>query len=179
VLVLAAGLARWVDGRDGSVGGEPWWAVTQLTLLGAVVALVGLVLGIRRDARHRGTVTVSLVLSTVGALGLVAAGVGDTTSWPFAAALGLFDLGVASAWAALAAAHQVSWLEPALVLAGVAVIGVSLDLLPVAAALLAGALAQSPGPAAADLSRGTAPRSASRPRPGGPRPRSRRPPGQG
>ena len=56
----------------------------------------------------------------------------------------LFVLGVVGALAALAVARQVSWLEPALALAGFAAIVGDLDLLPLGAALLAGAVAKAP-----------------------------------
>jgi hypothetical protein len=53
-LLLGYGLLRWVDGRDGSQGSEPWWTVGHLAFLGAVVAFVALVAGVRRVAEQRG-----------------------------------------------------------------------------------------------------------------------------
>ena len=155
-LLLVCGLLRWVDGRDGDLGSEPWWTVGHLALLGAIVAFVALVAVVRRMAVHRAGVTAALVAAAVGGAGMAVTVAGDISGWVDRSldlpgpALDLlpvtFVLGVVGALAALAAARQVSWLEPALALAGFAAIVVDLDLLPVGAALLAGAVAKSPVP---------------------------------
>ena len=134
-LLLAAGVLRWLDGRDGDLGSEPWSTATHVAFLGAVVAFVALVAGVRRVASRSGAVTVALVAASLGAVG---------TALDIPGGLALFVLGVVGALAALAAARQVSWLEPVLALAGFAAIVVDLDLLPLGAALLAGAVAKSP-----------------------------------
>jgi hypothetical protein len=153
-LLLVYGLLRWVDGHDGSHGSEPWWTVGHLAFLGAVVAFIVLVAGVRRVAEHRGAVTAALVAAAVGGAGMAVVIAGDLSSWadrtldlpgPLLDVLPpVFVLGVVGALAALAAARQVSWLEPALALAGFAAIVVDLDLLPLGAALLAGAVAKAP-----------------------------------
>jgi hypothetical protein len=155
-LLLACGLLRWVDGRDGNLGSEPWWAVGHLAFLGAIVAFVALVGVVRRMAIHRAGVTAALVAAAVGGAGVAVTVAGDIFAWadrspgpsgPLLVLLPVtFVLGVVGALAALAAARQVSWLEPALALAGFAAIVVDLDLLPVGAALLAGAVAKPPVP---------------------------------
>jgi hypothetical protein len=157
VLLLGYGLLRWADGHDGSHGTEPWWTAGHLAFLGAVLAFVALVAGVRRVAQHRGAATAALVAAAAGGAGIAMLLAGDIWSWadgaidlpgPLLDALpALFVLGVVGALAALAAARQVSWLEPALALTGLAAIVVDLDLLPFGAALLAGAVAKAPAPA--------------------------------
>jgi hypothetical protein len=153
-LLLAAGALRWIDGHDGSLGSEPWWTGAHLVFLAGVAALVTLVADVRRVAQHRAAVTAALVVAVIGAAGIAVVVAGEVSSWS-AGALGLpgvnpdvlptlFAVGVVGALTALAAARQVSWLEPALALLAFTAIAVDLDLLPLAAALLAGALAQAP-----------------------------------
>ena len=139
-LLMASALLRWLDGRDGTLGGEPWWTLSHLALGGALVAFVAVVAGVRRVAARRGLVTVALVGSALGALGVALGTPG---------AFAVFVLGVVGALAALAAARQVSWLEPALALAGFAAVAGDLDLLALGAALLAGAFAKAPAAAGA------------------------------
>ncbi len=153
-LLLAGGLLRWADGRDGEIGGEPWWTLGNVAYLGAVVALVALVAGVRRIAQRRASVTVALGAAVAGGLavaGLIAGEISSRADDKLAPLGGILEvlsillvLGVVGAWAALATAHQVSWLEPALATAGFAVVLVDLDLAMVAAALLASAVARSP-----------------------------------
>ena len=143
-LLLLAGLLRWVDGRDGAHGSEPWWTVAHLTFLGAVVALVALVADVRLVAVHRGAATLALGVASVGATALAVAMAADLPgSWPDVLT-GVFALGVVGALSALAWSRQVSRLEPAIALLGFAAIVVDLDLLPLGAALLAGAVAKAP-----------------------------------
>ena len=145
-LLLLSGVLRWVDGRDGSHGSEPWWTVAHVAFVGAVVALVALVADVRRVAVHRGAATLALGLASVGAAGLAVAWVADLPEpWP-EVLTALFALGVVGALTALAWSRQVSVLEPALALLGFAAIVVDLDLLPLGAALLAGAVAKAPVP---------------------------------
>ena len=153
-LLLASGALRWVDGHDGSLGSEPWWTLWHLTFLAAVAALVALVADVRRVAELRSAVTAAVV----GFLAIAVLVAGDVSPWPDRApdlpglvsgvmsdVLPLvFVLGVVGALAALATARQVSWLEPTLALLAFAAIAVDLDLLTLAAALLAGAVAQAP-----------------------------------
>ena len=134
-LLLGAGALRWLDGRDGSVGDQPWLIGTHAALLAAMVAFVALVAGARGVAANRGAVTVALVASAVGSVGTVLDVAGGFV---------LFVLGVVGALAALAATRQVSWLEPVLARAGFAAVVLDLDLLPLGAALLAGAVAKAP-----------------------------------
>ncbi|MBF4766963.1 hypothetical protein ISU10_04200 [Nocardioides agariphilus] len=137
-LLLAAALMRWADGRHGDLGDQPWTALAHLAFGGALLAFVAVAAGVRRVAAHRRIVTVAVVGAALGVLG-VALG----TPGGFA----VFVLGVVGTLAALAAARQVSWLEPALALAGFAAVAGDLDLLALGAALLAGAFAQAPAPA--------------------------------
>jgi hypothetical protein len=143
-LLLLAGGLRWVDGRDGSHGSEPWWTFGHLAFACAVVALVALVADLRRVAVHRGAASVALGVASVGATALAVAMTADLPGpWPDVLT-GLFALGVVGALSALAWSRQVSRLEPALALLGFAAILVDLDLLPLGAALLAGAVAKAP-----------------------------------
>jgi len=138
-LLLLAGALRWVDGRDGSLGDQPWRTFGDLVLLAALAAFVALVAGVRRVARHRGAATGALVATALGAVGaVVLPGPADEVSAAVVA------LGLVGSLAVLARDHRVSWLEPALATVGFAAVIADRDLLVVAGALLASAVVQPP-----------------------------------
>jgi hypothetical protein len=180
ILVIAYGSARWLDGLDGSKGPGPAWTVGHLFFLAALglfgVAMVGLA------ALHRTVVArVSAVAGIVGAVAMarvvvvdiiVAWGAADRAEmereYPryddfpglpsgFGDVLDrvggvLFPLGLLVLLVLLAVRRRLPWWSPVAAVVGFVAILASLDLLPLAGALLLLALA----PAARDTSRSPA-----------------------
>ncbi|GAA3390761.1 hypothetical protein [Cryptosporangium minutisporangium] len=161
VLMLGYGLVRLLDGLDGSHGPGPAWTIGHLLFLAALVYFGLVALDLRRRAPGR-IATAALVATLLGLVAFVRVvivdlivgfgaadraemnvrydeyeTVADTVLDPLAP---LFPLGLLVLLILLAVARQAPWWSPVLTLGGFAAITAELDLLPVGALLLLGAL---------------------------------------
>ncbi|SHN74712.1 hypothetical protein [Cryptosporangium aurantiacum] len=161
LLLLGYGLVRLVDGLDGSHGPGPAWTIGHLLFLAALVGFGAVTLDLRRRI---GSLPALLTTVAVG-LGLLAfakvvivdliVGFGaadraemnlryrdyETPADPALDFVGmLFPLGLVVLLALLAVAGRTAWWSPLLALGGFVVLTIELDLLPLGALLLLGAL---------------------------------------
>lgn len=167
-LVTAYGLARLIDGIDGSKGPGPAWTIGHLFFLVALALFGVAMVGLWRERRRWFTVA-ALVAGIVGVVAMarvvvvdivVARGAADRAEmereYPtyddfpglpdglggVLDAVGgvLFPLGLVVLLVHLAAVRRLPWWSPVLATAGFAVILATLDLLPLAGVLLLVAL---------------------------------------
>jgi hypothetical protein len=162
LLVTAYGVARLIDGLDGSKGPGPAWIIGHLFFLAALAAFVVIMVDLRRKRPGR-TALIACVAGVAGAVAmarvvvvdiLVAWGAADRAemernyaTYEFAgqdvldeAGGVLFPLGFVVLLVLLAAGRRLPWWSPVVAVAGFATILLSLDLLPLAGALLLVAL---------------------------------------
>jgi hypothetical protein len=167
-LVTAYGLARLIDGIDGSKGPGPAWTIGHLFFLVALALFGVAMVGLWRE-RRRWFTSAALVGGIVGAVAMARVVVVDiVVAWGAADraemereypkyddfpglpdglggaldAVGgvLFPLGLVVLLVHLAVVRRLPWWSPVLATAGFAVILATLDLLPLAGVLLLVAL---------------------------------------
>lgn len=168
VLVTAYGLARLIDGIDGSKGPGPAWTIGHLFFLVALASFGVAMVGLWRE-RRRWFTSAALVGGVVGAVAMARVVVVDiVVAWGAADraemereypkyddfpglpdglggmldAVGgvLFPLGLVVLLVHLAVVRRLPWWSPVLATAGFAAILATLDLLPLAGVLLLVAL---------------------------------------
>lgn len=168
LLVTAYGVVRLIDGLDGSKGPGPAWTIGHLLFLAALALFKVAMVGLWRESRTW-LATLALVVGVTGAVAMARGVVVDiVVAWGAAdraemernyarydfppGDLGgiLFPLGLLVLLVVLVVARRLPWWSPVLALAGFAAILATLDLLPLAGALLLAALARgtsrSPAP---------------------------------
>jgi MYXO-CTERM domain-containing protein len=173
LLVAAYGIVRLIDGLDGSKGPGPAWTIGHLFFLAALALFAVAMVGLWRR-RRTWLATAALVGGVIGVVAMARVVVVDIiVAWGAADRAGmereyaryddfpglpdgfgdvldeaggvLFPLGLVVLMVGLAAARRLPWWSPVLAVGGFATILVTLDLLPLAGALLLGAFLPARG----------------------------------
>ncbi|MCU7727581.1 hypothetical protein ODJ79_28010 [Actinoplanes sp. KI2] len=152
LFLLAYGVLRWIDGRDGHHHkGSLAWNVGHLAFLASMVTFALLAVALyRRATLGRRTALVAAAVAVFGAGGMIWVIIGDL-SRSFAATYPLpdvlqpivpigFVLGMIGLLSLQVAAGRVPVWSPMLFFAGYTAISINLDLLPLAALLILGAM---------------------------------------
>lgn len=165
LLLLAYGICRWFDGRDGDRGDGWAWNVGHVCFLLSVLLFTVLAVTLRRVSNHRAVATAALVAVVTGAACFTWVIIGDLfdafrREWPLPDPLGaigpsLFTLGMLTLLVSEVVARRLAWWSPVLFLLGFVAISVDLDWLPVAAVLITSATVPLARPVAAAPSRVT------------------------
>jgi hypothetical protein len=143
-LMLFYGLCRWADGRDGDRGNGFAWDLGHVAFFIAFVLFIVLAFGLRQwERRPRALIDTATAAAVFGALCFLWVIIGDLfDGWPslpgWLQVVGplLYELGTLAVLVRLVVARRLPWWTPVLVLVGFAAIPVSLDLLPVASAVI-------------------------------------------
>jgi hypothetical protein len=144
-LMLGYGIARWIDGWDGSRHNGPAWTIGHTMFFLAMVLFAVQAAGLARLARDRPAVAVPALAATVfGAACFLWVIVGDLFSGfdhPLPSLLenagpALFVIGMVTLLALQSVSRRLPWWSPAAFLVGFVATSVDLDLLPFAAALI-------------------------------------------
>jgi hypothetical protein len=149
VLLFAYGVLRLIDGLDGHHGPGLPWNVGHTLFLAAIVLLVVLGLGLRRVLRPRPgaprwIADLSVVATVLGAIPFLWVTLTDLfrrlphLDGPLKnGGPALFEVGLFGLLVLLAAQRRLPFWTPALVLIGFLAIPINLDLIPVAAVIVA------------------------------------------
>jgi len=159
LFMLAYGVLRWIDGLDGHRKGGPAWDLGHLAFLASMVTFVLLAVALyRRATLGKPTAVVAASVAVFGSGCMIWVILGDLSSsfadrWPLPGALQTagpiaFVLGMIGLLSLQVAAGRLPVWSPMLFFVGYTAISINLDLLPLAAALLLGALAPLGRPAA-------------------------------
>ena len=164
LFLLAYGVLRWIDGLDGHRTGGAAWDVGHLAFLASMVTFVLLAVALyKRATLARRTSFAAVVAAVFGSACMIWVIIGDlspafgdrrplpgqlATAGPIA-----FVLGMVALLSLQVAAGRLPVWSPMLLFLGYTAITVNLDLLPVAALLMLGALAPLARAAAARGSR--------------------------
>jgi hypothetical protein len=144
-LMLGYGIARWIDGLDGSRHNGPAWTIGHTMFFLAMVLFAVQAVGLARLARDRLAIAVPAVAATVfGAACFLWVIVGDLFpgfDHPLPALLenagpALFVIGMVTLLGLQSFARRLPWWSPAAFLVGFVATSIQLDLLPFAAALI-------------------------------------------
>jgi len=152
LFMLAYGVLRWIDGLDGHRKGGPAWNLGHLAFLASMVTFVLVAAALfRRATLARRTAVVAVTSAVSGAACMIWVIIGDLSAtfrdrWPLPGALETlgpicFVLGMVALLSLQVAAGRLPVWSPVLLFLGYTAITVSLDLLPLAALLMLGALA--------------------------------------
>ena len=165
LLLLAYGLARLIDGRDGVHGPGPAWTIGHLLFLAGLLSYAAVLVGLYRIAAGRGGTArivagTTLAVAYVGLAGFVQTVLIDLwvglnaadragmsrlydqhDGLPVLTTLGpLFQVGLLILLVRIALAQRSLWWSPVALLLGNVALTVNLDLLPVGALLFLVAL---------------------------------------
>ena len=144
-LMLGYGIARWIDGLDGTRHNGPAWTVGHTMFFAAMVLFGVVAAGLARRAPDRLAVALPALIATLaGAACFLWVITGDLFSsfdHPLPSLLGnggpaLFVIGMVTLLGLQSFAHRLPWWSPAAFLAGFVATSADLDLLPFAAALI-------------------------------------------
>ena len=152
LLMLAYGVLRWIDGLDGHRKGGPAWDLGHLAFLASMVTFVLIAAALfRRATFARRTAFVAVASAVFGSACMIWVIAGDLSAgfrdrWPLPEPLQsagpvCFVLGMVALLSLHVAAGRLPVWSPMLLFLGYTAITVNLDLLPVAALLMLGALA--------------------------------------
>ena len=151
LFLLAYGVLRWIDGLDGHRKGGPAWDLGHLAFLASMVTFVLLAVALcRRATLARRIALVAAAAAVLGSGCMIWVILGDLSAsfqdrYPLpdllqtAGPIG-FVLGMIGLLSLQVAAGRLPVWSPMLFFAGYTAISVNLDLLPVAALILLGAL---------------------------------------
>jgi hypothetical protein len=145
LLLLAYGVLRLIDGRDGDHGPGSWWNAGHTAFLLAMLTFAALAVGVRRivPGRVADVATGAVVVGTLAFVWVILGDLfprfDDAVEVPDAVMnLGpiVFELGLLTLLVRLVVRRLAPWWSPVLVLLGFVPIAVNLDLLPLGALVI-------------------------------------------